>query len=49
MMQSALGRTLDISPFGTRSAPSVAMVGYAIAYLLVALALALYRFQQRDL
>ena len=49
VMQSAIGRGLDFSPFGAQSAPSVAMVGYAVFYLLVALALALYRFQERDL
>ena len=49
VMQSAIGRTLDFSPFGSQSAPSMAMVGYAVFYLLVALALALYRFQERDL
>jgi Cu-processing system permease protein len=49
VMQSSIARTLDFSPFATRSAPNVTMMLYAIAYLLVALALALYRFQQRDL
>ena len=49
VMQSSISRTLDFSPFATRSAPSVTMMIYAIAYLLVALALAIYRFQQRDL
>ncbi|HEY1482021.1 MAG TPA: ABC transporter permease [Candidatus Acidoferrum sp.] len=49
VMQSAIGRSLDFSPFTTRSAPSVTMVAYAATYLLVVLALALYRFQHRDL
>lgn len=49
VMQSSITRTLDISPFATRSAPSGAMMIYAVAYLLVALSLALYRFHQRDL
>jgi Cu-processing system permease protein len=49
VMQSSVARTLDLSPFATRSAPSTTMMLYAIAYLLVALALALYRFQKRDL
>jgi ABC-type transport system involved in multi-copper enzyme maturation permease subunit len=49
VMQSAIGRSLDFSPFASRSAASVTMVGYAAAYLLVVLALALYRFQRRDL
>lgn len=49
VMQSSIARTLDFSPFATRSAPSVNMMVYAIAYMLVTLALALHRFQQRDL
>jgi Cu-processing system permease protein len=49
VMQSSLARTVDLSPFTTRSAPSPAMMGYAVAYLLIALCCALYRFQQRDL
>ena len=49
VMQSSIARTLDFSPFATRSAPSATMMLYAIAYLLLALSLALYRFQQRDL
>ena len=49
VMQSSITRTMDFSPFGARSAPSVVMMLYAIAYLLIALSLALYRFQQRDL
>jgi len=49
LMQSSLARTLDLSPFATRSAPSATMMFYACAYLLAALALALYRFHQRDL
>ena len=49
VMQSSIARAMDISPFTTRSAPSPAMIDYAIVYLLIALACALYRFQQRDL
>ncbi len=49
VMQSSIARTLDFSPFATRSAPSSTMMLYSIAYLLVALCLALHRFQQRDL
>ncbi len=49
VMHSALGRSLDFSPFGAYSAPSARMVGYAIVYMLIALGLALYRFQERDL
>jgi len=49
VMQSSIARTLDFSPFATRSAPSGTMMLYAIVYLLLALAAALYRFHQRDL
>jgi Cu-processing system permease protein len=49
VMQSSIARTLDFSPFATRSAPNTTMILYAIVYLLIALCLALYRFQQRDL
>jgi len=48
-MQSSLARTLDFSPFGTRSVPSNIMLVYAVVYLLVALLLAIQRFHQRDL
>lgn len=47
--QSSIARTLDFSPFATRSAPSVTMMIYAITYMVVMLALALHRFHQRDL
>jgi Cu-processing system permease protein len=49
VMQSSVARTLDLSPFATRSAPSTTMMLYAVVYLFAALSLALYRFQQRDL
>jgi Cu-processing system permease protein len=49
VMQSSFSRTLDFSPFATRSAPSPAMMLYAAFYLLVALAFALRNFHQRDL
>ena len=49
IMQSSVARTLDLSPFATRSAPSAAMMLYAVVYLIVALCLALHRFDQRDL
>lgn len=49
VMQSGITRSLNFSPFGTHSAPSAAMMFYAAVYLLVAMALALYRFQERDL
>ncbi len=48
-MQSSFARSLRFSPFSEASAPSAAMVGYAIAYLLVALVVALYHFHRRDL
>lgn len=49
VMQSSVSRMIDFSPMATFSAPSTNMVIYACVYLLVALALALYRFHQRDL
>jgi Cu-processing system permease protein len=49
VMQSTVSRSLDFSPLATRSAPSAAMMIYAVIYLLIALAMALYHFQQRDL
>jgi Cu-processing system permease protein len=49
VMQSSIARTMDLSPFATRSAPSTTMLLYATVYLLIALALAIYRFKQRDL
>jgi hypothetical protein len=48
-MQSSFTRALQFSPFSNASAPSAAMVGYAIVYLFVALIVAIYHFQQRDL
>jgi Cu-processing system permease protein len=48
-MQSSVARTLDLSPFATRSAPSTTMMLYAVVYLFAALMLALHRFNQRDL
>jgi Cu-processing system permease protein len=48
-MQSSLTRSLQFSPFSSASAPSGAMVGYASFYLLMALAIALYNFRERDL
>lgn len=49
VMQSSIARTLDLSPFTTRSAPSLTMILYATLYLLLALSAAVYRFHQRDL
>ena len=48
-MQSSIARTLDLSPFATRSVPSATMMFYAMVYLLMALFAAMYRFHQRDL
>jgi Cu-processing system permease protein len=48
-LQSPLVSALGISPFTTRSYPSTAMVIYAILFMLVAFALAVRRFSQRDL
>ena len=48
-MQSPVARSLPFGPFSNLSAPSPAMIGYAGAYLLVALALAIHHFHQRDL
>ncbi|MDP9337734.1 MAG: ABC transporter permease [Acidobacteriota bacterium] len=48
-MQSSLTRSLQFSPFSSASAPSAAMVGYAVLYLLIALAMGLYNFRERDL
>ena len=48
-MQSPVTRSLPFGPFSNASAPSLAMIGYAGVYLLVALALAVYHFHQRDL
>ena len=48
-MESPLAGSLQFSPFADISVPSLMMVGYAGAYLLVALAIAIYHFQNRDL
>lgn len=49
VMQSSIARSMDFSPFATRSTPSGTMILYAVLYMLIALSFALYRFQQRDL
>lgn len=49
LMQPAFLRELGVTPFAAASAPSNAMVVYAILYVAVTLAAALYLFQQRDL
>jgi hypothetical protein len=38
-----------MSPFGTISVPSLLMVVYAVAYLLIALIFSIRIFQKRDL
>jgi Cu-processing system permease protein len=48
-MQSSFTRSLQFSPFSNASAPSAVMVAYAVVYLFVALIVAIYHFQQRDL
>jgi ABC-type transport system involved in multi-copper enzyme maturation permease subunit len=48
-MQSSVTRSIQLTPFSNASAPSAAMVGYAALYLLIALVIALYNFQERDL
>ena len=48
-MESPLAGSLQFSPFADISVPSLMMVGYAGAYLLAALAIAVYHFQNRDL
>jgi Cu-processing system permease protein len=48
-MQSPLAGALQFSPFADISVPSIAMIGYSCVYLLVALVIAIYHFDQRDL
>ena len=48
-MQSPVAGALGISPFGAASVPSELMIGYAFAYLVLALALGIRIFQKRDL
>jgi Cu-processing system permease protein len=48
-MQSPLSAALNMSPFGTISAPSVLMIGYAAVYLVVVLMAAVSTFNHRDL
>jgi ABC-type transport system involved in multi-copper enzyme maturation permease subunit len=49
LMQPPLARELGATPFSAASAPSTAMVVYAVLYMVVALAAALWLFQRRDL
>jgi ABC-type transport system involved in multi-copper enzyme maturation permease subunit len=49
-MQSALsGMVGGMTPFTSSSVPSPAMIVYAVLYLLVVFALAIRKFQKRDL
>lgn len=48
-MQSPLAGAMNFSPFSNASVPSMTMVAYAAAYLLVALLLALHQFRVKDL
>ena len=48
-MQSSFARTLQFTPFANASAPSGAMIGYALVYLAIAFAIAVYHFSERDL
>jgi Cu-processing system permease protein len=48
-MQPLFSRVLQLTPFANVSAPSGAMIVYAVAYLLVVMSLALYYFHHRDL
>lgn len=48
-MQTPLAGSLPFSPFANVSVPSPTMMAYAGFYLLLALAIAVYHFHQRDL
>jgi Cu-processing system permease protein len=48
-MESPLAGALQFSPFADVSVPSLAMIGYAAVYLLIALSVAVYHFERRDL
>jgi ABC-2 type transport system permease protein len=48
-MQSPLANAIRISPFGTLSVPSTAMIVYAGMYMAIALIIAIHRFSGRDL
>jgi len=48
-METPLSGSLQFSPFADVSVPSGAMIGYTCVYLLVAMAIAMYHFQHRDL
>ena len=48
-MQSPLSGALQFTPFADISVPSLPMIGYAGVYLLIALSVAVYHFERRDL
>jgi Cu-processing system permease protein len=48
-MQSPVVGALSMSPFSNASVPSLAMIGYGMVYLVLALLLALQSFSARDL
>ncbi|HYL61971.1 MAG TPA: ABC transporter permease [Candidatus Methylomirabilis sp.] len=48
-MQSSFARTLQFTPFSNASTPSMAMIGYAAAYIAIAFGVAIYSFRERDL
>lgn len=48
-MQPAMMRTLQISPFAAGSTPNAAMIVWAIGFVVVMLALAIYQFRRRPL
>lgn len=48
-MQSPIAGSLPFSPFANISVPSNVMIGYAVVYLLIAMAVAVFHFQHRDL
>jgi hypothetical protein len=48
-MQPPLAGSLQFTVFPDVSVPSTAMIGYAVVYLLIALAIGIIHFQKRDL
>jgi Cu-processing system permease protein len=48
-MEPPLAGSLQFSPFADISVPSLTMIGYASVYAMIALAIALYHFHERDL
>jgi hypothetical protein len=48
-LQSPLVAVLGVSPFASGSYPSMMMILYAVAYIIVALVLAVRQFDARDL